>query len=248
MRSIFRLLLVLCTSIFFAIPSRADDTNINCQGRVDVAIVLALDVSESMDRVEWALEKKGYVEAFLDEKVVSAITSGSCGRIAVTVVQWGGMTSQQVAIPWKIINGRESARAFSKQFSLLSDPVSRGTYIGQAVMFSIKLFESPYANFVASEEVIDMSGDGTESVAAGSQEQPYSMSFGTPASVARQKAQEAGITINGLPIVQTGGGLESFYKTDVATVDGFVQAAYGYLQFGSAIIDKLRREILLSQN
>src|SRR6266550_5589438 len=110
---------------------------------VDIELVLAVDVSSSVDTGEQILQRRGYVAAFRDPEVIAAITSGSFGRIAVTYVEWAG-DFHKVVVPWRIIQSQSDARAFAGE--LASKPISRSelTSISGGLLFAAEQFvESP---------------------------------------------------------------------------------------------------------
>jgi hypothetical protein len=153
---------------------------------VDLELVLAVDVSRSMDPTEQDLQKSGYVAALQHSEVIAAIRAGFLGRIAVTYVEWAGPGSQTVIAPWTVIEDEESARALAQTIS--GRPVSylRGTSISGALAYTASLFDGN--GFRGARQVIDVSGDG-----------PNNMGF--PVLQARDAVLERGITINGLPIM-----------------------------------------------
>src|SRR4051812_47946622 len=151
----------------------------------DVELVLAVDVSSSMDYGEQILQRRGYVAAFRDPEVIAAITSGSFGRIAVTYVEWAG-DYQKVLVPWRIIQSESDARAFASE--LASRPISSHalTSISGGLLFAADQFvESPASGV---RRTIDISGDGANN-------------SGPPVASTRDALVAQGITINGLPIV-----------------------------------------------
>lgn len=153
---------------------------------VDLELVLAVDVSRSMDPSEQDLQKEGYLAALQHPEVIAAIRAGFLGRIAVTYLEWAGPGSQRVIAPWKVIDGEESAAGIAGEIA--SEPISNlhGTSISGALMRATGLFEDN--GFRSARQVIDVSGDG-----------PNNMGF--PVLEARQMVIERGITINGLPIM-----------------------------------------------
>ena len=156
------------------------------QVEVDLELVLAVDVSRSMDYDEQALQRAGYVEAFRHPEVIAAIGAGMTGRIAVTYLEWAGPGAQLQKIPWTLIDGPQSALAFADALAAAPIGRERGTSIsGGLVMATGLLAASPFAGL---REVIDVSGDG-----------PNNM--GMPVLEARQKVLERGVTINGLPVM-----------------------------------------------
>lgn len=153
---------------------------------VDLELVLAVDVSRSMDAAEQQLQKDGYVAGLTHPEVIAAIRSGFLGRIAVTYVEWAGPSSQAVIAPWSLIDSAETAEAFAD--AIAARPVSylHGTSISGALRFTGSLFEAN--GFRSTRQVIDISGDG-----------PNNM--GQPVLEARAAVLERGITVNGLPIM-----------------------------------------------
>jgi len=153
---------------------------------VDLELVLAVDVSRSMDPAEQELQKAGYVAALKHPEVIAAIRSGFLGRIAVTYVEWAGPAAQEIVLGWSLLDGAESAGAFAD--GLADRPVSymRATSISGALAFAATLFDGN--GFRGTRQVIDVSGDG-----------PNNMGF--PVVEAREAVLARGITINGLPIM-----------------------------------------------
>lgn len=155
---------------------------------VDLALVLAVDVSTSMDPDEQALQRQGYVEAFRSGTVHQAIGSGMRGRIAVTYVEWAGAHPhvQNVVVPWTVLDSPADSLAFADR--LARAPIRReaGTSISEAIDFSLALIS--VAPFLPARRVIDISGDGSNNQ-------------GPLVTEARDRAVSRGVTINGLPIM-----------------------------------------------
>jgi hypothetical protein len=153
---------------------------------VDVALVLAVDVSYSMDPEEQALQREGYVEAFRSRAVHEAIRKGTLGRIAVVYGEWAANWDQRVVVPWHVIDNPESAMAFAGR--LAAQPTRRGprTSVSGAIDFGVRLLAE--SGVTATRRVIDVSGDGANNQ-------------GRPVTAARDEAIAQGITINGLPIM-----------------------------------------------
>jgi hypothetical protein len=162
-----------------AAPAAADT-------EVDLALVLAVDVSRSMDLDEQRLQRDGYVEAFRSVQVHDAIRKGVLGRIAVTYMEWSGPMEQTVVIPWTVVEGSGEANALADR--LAAEPIGRvfSTSISGAIDFSVKLLET--SRVEALRRVIDVSGDGPNNT-------------GRPVAQARDEAVAKGITINGLPFM-----------------------------------------------
>lgn len=153
---------------------------------VDLELVLAVDVSLSMDMDEQRLQRDGYVAAFRDEQVWSAIKAGAHGRIAVTYIEWAGQLTQQTIVPWTVIDGPQAAMDLADR--LEATPISRArmTSISGALLYSARQIEAnPHKG---TRRVVDVSGDGPNN-------------SGIPAETARDELVAKGIVINGLPIL-----------------------------------------------
>jgi hypothetical protein len=153
---------------------------------VDVELILAVDISYSMDPEEQALQRQGYVEALNSPVILDAIRKGLNGKIAVTYVEWAGSSTQEVVVDWQVIDGPESARAFTNQLQARPPRRLYRTSIASAIDFSVPLFENN--SYSGIKRVIDISGDGSNNQ-------------GRPVTQARDDALAQGITINGLPIM-----------------------------------------------
>jgi hypothetical protein len=153
---------------------------------VDVELVLAVDVSYSMDMDELALQREGYAQAIVSKEFLQALKNGPHGRIAVTYFEWAASTDQKIIIPWRVIDGPETADAVASEIS--KAPIRRAsrTSISGAINFAMPLFdENPHRGL---RRVIDISGDGPNN-------------NGAPVVIARDAAVEKGVVINGLPIM-----------------------------------------------
>jgi hypothetical protein len=153
---------------------------------VDLELVLAVDVSLSMDLDEQRLQRDGYVAAFRDSEVQTAITAGPHGRIAVTYVEWAGPSVQNVVIPWTLIDGPAAAQAVADKLEQQPIMRARMTSISQALAFAGHLFESSGVKGI--RRVIDVSGDGPNNA-------------GPLVTLVRDELVAQGIAINGLPIL-----------------------------------------------
>lgn len=210
---------------------RADD--------VDLALVLAVDVSRSIDDEEFALQKQGYAQAFTNPAVLQAVQSTARGRIAVTLIEWAGADFQRTVVPWTVVSDAESGALFAE--ALLREPRSfwGWTSISGAIDSSMRAFAAnPHA---AARRVIDISGDGVNN-------------SGRIVTEARDEAVAAGVTINGLVIMNdrpTPGfyhmpqpPVDEFYRSNVIGGPGaFVLAIDDFSSFAYAIVNKLVREI-----
>jgi hypothetical protein len=209
---------------------------------VDLLLVLAADVSRSIDDQKFELERRGYAAAIADPRVLEAIASGPTGRIATAFVEWAGANSQKVVIDWTVIKGESDAKMFAGR--LLESPRSFAdrTAIGAGIDFARAQF--PRSPYVSDRHVIDVSGDGTNN-------------SGRDVREARDDAVANDVTtINGLAILtltplpynpehtNPPGGLEKYYRENViGGTNAFVMVAEDFDSFGKSIIAKLIREI-----
>jgi hypothetical protein len=153
---------------------------------VDIELILAVDVSYSMDMDELAVQREGYAQAIVSKEFLQALKSLPNGKIAITYFEWAASNDQKIIIPWRVIDGPETADAVSEE--ILKTPIRRAsrTSISGAIYFAMPLFEqNPYHGL---RRVIDISGDGANN-------------NGSPVTGARDMALSKGITINGLPIM-----------------------------------------------
>ncbi|TYR32925.1 DUF1194 domain-containing protein [Mesorhizobium microcysteis] len=172
---------------------------------VDVELILAVDVSLSMSPGELAIQRDGYAAALTHEQVIRAIQDGVHGRIALAYVEWAGATVQHIVVPWTIITNLQEAEAVAEQLTLHPPNSARRTSISGALAFAGDMFaESPHRGL---KRVVDISGDGPNNQ-------------GGLVSPARDALVEQGITINGLPLM-TSGGFSSVY--DLANLDLYYQ-------------------------
>ena len=225
------LVLALTASLFFCAPARAADV------RVDVQLVLAVDVSYSMDPDEQALQREGYAAALIAPEFLDALRTGPQGRIAVTYVEWAGEHEQRVVIGWSLIDGPASAKTVSD--AILASPLRRvyRTSISGALLFSAGLFEN--SGYRGLRKVIDVSGDGVNNQ-------------GPLVEQARDAVVARGITINGLPLVFKRSGnsaldvpdLDLYYEDCVVGGAGaFVIPVRSTAEFARAIKTKLVLEV-----
>src|SRR5467141_628529 len=153
---------------------------------VNVELVIAVDVSYSMDMDELAIQREGYAQAIVSKDFLQALRAGPGSKVAVTYFEWSLSGDEKIIIPWRVIDGPESADAVAAE--IMKTAVRRGsrTSISGAINFAMPLFdENPYRGL---RRVIDISGDGPNN-------------NGGPVVVARDAALEKGIVINGLPIM-----------------------------------------------
>jgi Protein of unknown function (DUF1194) len=220
--------LALLLAVLFAVPAAAQQPP-NAPA-VDLALVLAVDASGSVDRVRFELQKQGYVAAFRHPRVIAAIQSWPNQSIAVIMMQWTGPALQVIAVPWTKISDAAGADAFADAVAAAPRALfGGGTSISGAIDTSMALlFDNPYR---AARRVIDVSGDGANN-------------RGRPAALARDEAVRAGVGINGLPILSLEPDLDRYYQQNVIGGPGaFVIAATSYETFADAILKKLIAEI-----
>jgi Protein of unknown function (DUF1194) len=156
------------------------------EASVDVELVIAVDVSYSMDLDELTIQREGYAEAILSKEFLQALKTGPNSKVAVTYLEWSASSDQKLIIPWRVIDGPETADAVANE--IMKTPVRRGsrTSISGAINFAMPLFDqNPYRGL---RRVIDVSGDGPNN-------------SGAPVTGARDEALAKGIIINGLPIM-----------------------------------------------
>jgi len=204
---------------------------------VDVELVLAVDVSYSMDLDELAVQREGYAQAIVSKEFLQALRSLPNGKISVTYFEWAASSDQKIIIPWRVIDGPETADAVADE--ILKTPIRRAsrTSISGAIYFALPLFEAnPYRGL---RRVIDISGDGPNN-------------NGAPIIPAREAALAKGITINGLPIMVKEPSLSTmdienldwYYEDCVIGGPGsFVVAIKDREKFKEAIRTKLLLEV-----
>jgi hypothetical protein len=153
---------------------------------VDVELVLAVDVSYSMDPEEQALQREGYITGITSREFLSALRSGTHGKVAVTYFEWAGPYDQKIIVPWRLIDSPEGADAFANEIARAPYRRASRTSISSALNFAKPLFDG--SGYHGLRRVIDVSGDGANN-------------SGPFVAIARGDVLAAGITINGLPIM-----------------------------------------------
>ena len=153
---------------------------------VDVELVLAVDVSYSMDPDEQALQREGYIEAITSPDFLRALRQGIHAKVAMTYFEWAGSHHQQIIVPWRLIDSPEAADGFVAEIARARYSRASRTSISSALLFGAPLFDS--SGYRGIRRVIDVSGDGVKN-------------NGPPVTVARDEVLAKGITINGLPIM-----------------------------------------------
>ena len=209
--------------------------------KVDLQLILAADVSRSVDPDEFHLQREGYAAAFTNAKVLNAIQSGPYRAIAVTFVEWSGSEAQRVVADWTVIRDEETAGDFVATLRTAPRSFQGFTSISAAIDFSMKLFET--SGVESERRIIDVSGDGTNN-------------GGRPVNDARDEAVAQGVTINGLAIInqhpnpgytahtQPPEGLGEYYRQNVTGGPGsFVITIEDFSTFAEAIVNKLVTEI-----
>jgi hypothetical protein len=169
---------------------------------VDLELVLAVDISYSMDPDELELQRDGYVAALRHPEVIQAIRSGAYGRIAVTYVEWAGTASARTVLPWTLIDGQDAADGFATKLAAETLLRARRTSISGALAYSGTLFDGN--GLSGLRRVIDVSGDGANNQ-------------GLPVTLVRDRIVSEGVTINGLPIILKTRNPGGFF--DIADLD-----------------------------
>lgn len=208
---------------------------------VDLLLALVTDVSRSIDDQEYELQKKGYLTAFTDPRVIAAIKGGVVGRIVVSYIEFAGAHEVQTVIGWTVIHDADSARAFAEAVYGARRTAYGRTAISSGILHGME--EMAKAGHEATRRVIDVCGDGTSNA-------------GPSLPVARDTALAAGITINGLVIlsepngpwneahVRPPGGLRKYYEDNVIGGTGsFALEANDFQSFGESMTRKLITEI-----
>jgi len=211
---------------------------------VDAAIVLATDVSRSIDEEEFALERRGYADAIQSPQLLEAISTGPHGAIALSYVEWAGDGEERVVVDWAVIRTQADAHAFAASMVAAPRSYLGRTAIGAAIDFSSALFAE--SAFGTSRRVIDVAGDGTSNQ-------------GRLVAEARDAAVGSGAVINGLAIfnkkaagaggylamhTNPPGGLAKYYRENVIGGPGaFVEEIDDFQSFGQAMMRKLVNEV-----
>lgn len=229
-----RLLCLLVSSFLVSSPVHAADN-------VDLAIVLVTDVSRSIDDAEYKLEKEGYSAALTNPAVINAIQSGPSGTIAIAYVEFASSFEVRTVLDWTTIHDKESAQTFVDHLAAAPRSFWGRTAISSGIDRAVQLLAESGLN--PTRRMIDVCGDGTNNA-------------GRDVTEARDDALKAGITINGLAIindhpmswtfahVQPPGGLPNYYRTNVTGGAGsFVLEVHDFHSFGEAMTRKLVTEI-----
>ena len=216
---------------FLAIPRGA-----RAMEPVDVELVLAVDVSRSVDEQEQALQFRGYANAFRDQKLIEGIAGGPIGQIAVTLFTWSDWHIQELLIPWMRIDGPRSAEAFAAAVDAAPQRTWLYTSISGAMDYAARLFGQGYEG---TRKVVDISGDGVNN-------------SGRPVAEARADALAKGIVLNGLDVLDRSPQpwaaglppLDDYFREEVIGGPGaFLMVAEGFDSFETAVKRKIIREI-----
>jgi len=220
--------IAICAAVLFLsmlLPAADAEAEI-----VDLQLVLAIDVSSSVNYDEFGLQLRGYLQAFNDPAILAAIKAGPNRKIAVAVIQWAGEGQQQLSIDWSVLSSAEDVQQFSRKIEYMPRAFnSGGTSVAGALSFASTRFSG--APFQPLRRVIDISGDGRSSV-------------GPAPDKIRDKILSAGITINGLPILNEDARLDQYYRdTIIGGLGAFTEIAADFSDFSRAIKSKLAQEI-----
>jgi len=226
----------LSTAAIAGVPLSLADKSGNAVP-VDVELVIAVDVSYSMDPDEQKLQREGYIRALTSHEFLNALREGAQGKIAVTYFEWAGQYDQKIVMPWRLIDGPEAADAVAAEIANAPYRRASRTSISGGLIFGSKLFES--SGYRGTRRVIDVSGDGTNNA-------------GELIVPTRDNVLAQGITINGLPIMlkrPNPGSLDienlDFYYEDcvIGGPGAFVVPIHNTDQFIDATRTKLILEI-----
>ena len=198
---------ICCAFVFGMVLLAAVGGRAHAQA-VDLHLVLAVDVSWSMDPEEQRLQRDGYVDSFRDPQIIKAITSGPNGRIAVTYFEWAGADIQFMVVPWVVIDGEAAAHRLAGQLAERRISRHRMTSISSAMQYARRLLAD--APGTAPRRVVDISGDGPNNGGP------------SPVTMIRDELVAGGIVINGLPIMLKAGRSTGFGSgQDIADLDEY---------------------------
>ncbi|MCF2870480.1 DUF1194 domain-containing protein [Octadecabacter sp. G9-8] len=191
----------------------------------DTALILTIDVSNSIDVAEYKLQTDGMTDAVLDAEVMEALIQG---QVAVSVMQWSGVGRQEVSIPWTQIRTEADVRNFAADARTMPRAfVMSDTAPGDAILFALDFMQTAPT---CERQVIDISGDGTPNA-------------GSDTRTASRQAERQGVTINGIAIESMGVAITTFFSRAVITRDGFVITARTHRDYPRAIREKILREV-----
>lgn len=227
-----RAVLALAAMLAAATPAAGQEV------RVDVELVLAVDVSRSMTANELEIQRRGYAEAIASADIIDAIRNGPEGRVALTYMEWAGAGSQRTVVDWTLITTSEDARAFAARLGARVDENLSRTSISGAIDAAAARFDAN--GFEGWRQVIDISGDGPNN-------------HGRPVEAARDAALARGIVINGLPLMTDEGIGRQWYLADldryyrdcvIGGPSAFVIPVTDWAEFAMAVRQKLVLEFV----
>jgi len=175
---------------------------------VDTELVIAVDVSNSMDPEEQELQREGYITGLTSREFMSAVRGGAHGKVAVTYFEWAGLYDQKIVMPWRLVDGPESADAVANEIVRASYRRAPRTSIYGALKFAKPLFDA--SGYHGLRRVIDVSGDGSNNM-------------GPPVTLMRDDVLASGITINGLPIMLNRPYGYGMYSMQMANLDVYYE-------------------------
>jgi hypothetical protein len=203
---------------------------------VDVKLILATDVSRSINNQEARTQREGVAEAFANPDVIKAIQSGALGRIAVAMIDWSSPQYDRVVLDWTIVKDKASAMALSEKIRTIPRTRGQRTSISSALELGSLLFETSAKDIIANRRVIDVSGDGPNN-------------DGNALKEVHDKTIANGIIVNGLPIMDENANgyfpdLDKYYAGCVVGGRGsFVVVVKSFADFGAAMRHKLILEV-----
>ena len=228
---------LLCASLL-SLPAESAPSGTQ---QVDLKLVIATDVSRSINDEEATIQREGMAEAFNSPEVVKAIQSGALGRIAVAMLDWSSPEFNRVVLDWTIIDGKNSAAAFAEQVRSAPRTPGRRSSISGAIEMGALMLEASEKNIIATRRVIDVSGDGPNN-------------DGRPLSETHKEVIAQKIVINGLPIMDENANgyypnLDKYFAGCVVGGTGaFVVVVRSFKDFGAAMRRKLILEISSDEN
>jgi len=236
-----------CLVLFWTLLATLIPSKTSASVAVDTELILLVDVSGSVTSEQFSSLLNSYAQAITSSSVLDAIQSGNYGKIAATMVFWGGETDQVVAVPWMEISNTSQAADFSSLLLAATRPFEGRTAIGSALDFATPLFGTETGGadngFSSLVQIIDVSGDGVDNST------PPRGDRAANVRSARDRALAAGVDmINGLPIADTSGTLLAYYAENViggavGRTDAFAEEATTYEELEHSLVLKLTREI-----
>jgi hypothetical protein len=229
------------SALLGSLAAMATARSVRAETPVDLHLVLAVDVSRSIDEVEAELQRRGYIEALTNDRVIDAILSGEHRRIALCYTEWAGTQYQVIVIDWTLVDSAAAVRRFADKLAEAPRLSQSWTAVGAALTHAAQRFEA--SSFTSKRHVIDISGDGRTN-------------DGPPAELIRDRLVAQGIVINGLPVMmnRTNFGrppdltLDKYYEENVIGGPGsFMIVADNFDHFSRAVRTKLVREISLNK-